>query len=188
MTANTVVLFAGPARLSASLTHSLDNRMVFLATTLPVDSTITVIATSGITDLSGNALGAFSSTFTTSPEYDITRPSVITQRPTGSGVSRNTPITLFLNQPVNPATVSSALLVAQNGVLVTGSLVVDGSNQAITFTPTAPFAALASVEVVLSAEARDFTGNPVNPYYGAFTVQNDSAATAPALTRTNPVQ
>ena len=51
--ANTVALFAGPTRLSPALTHSLDNRMVFLATTLPANSTITVVATSGITDLVG---------------------------------------------------------------------------------------------------------------------------------------
>ncbi len=185
---NTVALFAGPTELSTSISRSTDNRMAFLTTTLPANSTITVVATSGITDMSGNALGTFSSTFTTLPEYDISRPSVITQRPTGSGVSRNTPITLFLNQAVNPATVPSALFVSQNAVLVTGTVSVDGSNQAITFTPNAPFAAAASIEVWLTSAARDFAGNLVNPHYGSFVIENDPTTSAPALTRTNPVQ
>jgi len=184
----TVALFDGPTRLSPGITQSIDNRMVFLTTTLPADSTITILATSGIRDLSGNALAAFSSTFATAPAYDFNRPFVVTQRPTGSGVARTTPVTLFLNRPVDPATVSAALFISQNGVLVTGTVSLDGSNQAITFTPTVPFAALASIEVVLTTAARDFAGNTVNPHYGSFTIENDPAAAAPSLTRTTPGQ
>ena len=44
--ANTIVLFAGTTRLSPNITLSTDNRMVFLSMALPLDQTITVIATS----------------------------------------------------------------------------------------------------------------------------------------------
>jgi len=185
--ATTVALFSGPARLSPSLTRSIDNRMVFLSTLLPADSTITVVATSGVTDLSGNALTPFSSIFTTAPAFDPTRPSVVTQRPVGSGVSPTTPITLFLNQPVNPSTVPGALFVSQNGVLVTGTVTVDGANQAIVFLPTTPFAASASVEITLTTAARDLDGNQVNAYQNSFTIAGDPATAAPTLRRTNPV-
>ena len=185
--ANTVVLFAGASRLSASITRSTDNRMVFLTMTLPLDRTITVIATNAITDMSGNALTSFSSTFRTAQEFDVTRPQVITQRPTGSGVSPTTPITLFLNQAVNPATVAGALHVSQNGVLITGSTSVSWSNQAITFTPTAPFAAQSTVEIILTDDARDTVGNLVVPYHGTYTTSSDPATIAPVLVRTNPV-
>ena len=185
--ANTVSLFVGPTRLASSLTRSLDNRMVFLAVALPADSTITVFATSGVTDLSGNALAPFTSTFTTASAFDPNRPSVVTQRPTGSGVSPTTPITLFLNHAVDPATVPGAFFVSQNGVLITGTVTVDSANQAIVFLPTTPFAASASVEVMLTNAARNASGTPVSPYHSSFTIAGDPATTAPTLRRTNPV-
>ena len=184
--ANTVALFAGPSRLSPSISRSTDNRMVFLSMQLPLDQTITVVATSGVTDMSSNALNPFSSTFRTAQEFDVTRPQVITQRPTGSGVSPTTPITLFLNQSVNPATVPGALYVSQNGVLVTGTTTVAWSNQAITFTPTVPFAPQATIEIFLTDDARDASGNMAIPYLGTFTTAADPASTAPVLVRTNP--
>ena len=106
-----VALFAGPTRLSPSLTRSLDNRMVLLTTTLPPDATITVVATSDITDLSGNALAPFISTFTTHRGIrpDAGRRSSLSARP-GSGVAPTTPITLFLNKPVNPSTCAGRAL------------------------------------------------------------------------------
>src|SRR4029450_11205433 len=113
---NSVVLFAGSTRLAPGIARSTDNRMLFLSMTLPLDETITVIATSGVTDLSGNALTPFTSTFRTGAEYDVTRPQVITQRPTGSNVGPTTPITLFLNDAVNPATIPGGLFVSQNEI------------------------------------------------------------------------
>ena len=182
-----VTLYAGSTRLLPSLTRSLDNRMLLVATTLPPEATITVVATSDITDLSGNALMPFISTFTTTGAFDPTRASVITQRPTGSGVVPTAPITLFLNKPVNPSTVPGALFVSQNGVLVTGAVSVDSANQAIVFLPTVPFAASSSIEITLTAAALDLDGNYVNAYQGSFTIAGDPAAAPPALVRTSPI-
>lgn len=183
----TLTLFVGGTILVPGISLSADNRMVFLGAVLPMNSTITIVS-SGIRDLSGNDLPDFSSSFETAPQFDFDRPQVVTQRPTGSGVSRNSPITLFLNQEVNPATVPSALFVSVNGVLVSGAVSVAASNQAITFTPDALYASGTSVEVVLTQAAEDFGGNPVYPHYGIFTTENDPAASSPTLTRTNPVQ
>ncbi|MFY9586536.1 MAG: Ig-like domain-containing protein, partial [Actinomycetota bacterium] len=188
VTASTVALFAGSHRLSVGLTRSLDNRMVFLTTTLPAESTITVIATSGVTDVSGNALANFSSTFTTSQAVDTSRPSVITQRPLGSGVSTTTPITLFVNKPLNPSTVTGAIFVSQNGALISGTTTVDSANQAIVFVPSIPYTPASSVEISLTAAVRDVDGNALIPYHGTFAIGSDPATSAPALRRTNPVQ
>jgi methionine-rich copper-binding protein CopC len=180
------VLFAGPTRLSAGYAHSIDNRMFFLTMALPLDETITVFATSGITDMSGNPLQPLTSTFRTAAEFDTTRPQVVTQRPTGSTVAVTAPITLFLNDALNPATVQGALYVSQNGLLIDGTTSVGWSNRAITFTPAAPFAPQATVEIRLTEDARDLAGNAAVAYYGTFVTAADTASTTPTLVHTNP--
>ncbi len=76
---------------------------------------------------------------------------------------------------------------SQNGVLVTGTTSVSWSNQAIIFTPTVPFAPQATIEIFLTDDARDGSGNPAMPYCGTFTTASDPAANAPVLVRTNPL-
>ena len=61
----TFALFGGATLLSTSVNRSADNRTVFLTTTLPPLSLITVVATGGVTDLSGNALADYASQFVT---------------------------------------------------------------------------------------------------------------------------
>src|SRR2546430_12270527 len=41
---------------------------------LPASSTVTVVATSGVQDLSGNALANFKSSFTTAAAFDLAHP------------------------------------------------------------------------------------------------------------------
>jgi hypothetical protein len=182
-----IALYAGSTRLFPNISRSTDNRMVFLSMALPLDQTMTVFVTSGVTDLSGNPVTPSTSTFRTSPTFDITNPRVITQRPTGSTVALTSPITLFLSKPIDPATVPGALFVAQNGVLITGTVSVGWSNQAITFTPATPFAAQAVIEISLTADAKDSAGNALQTYYGSFVTAIDPAAAVPTLVRTNPV-
>ena len=67
-------------------------------------------------------------------------------------------------------------------------MTVDSSNQAIVFLPTTPFAASASIEVMLTNAARNISGTLVNPYHSSFTIAGDPATTAPTLRRTNPTQ
>jgi hypothetical protein len=54
----------------------------------------------------------------------------------------------------------------------------------VTFTPTAPFAENALIEVFLSSGAQDVSGNPLSPYHGSFRTVN--TAGAPSLVRFNP--
>ena len=83
---NTVQLFVGDVAASFNPVLSANNRTVTLASTLPVNSTITVVATPFIKDLSGNTLTPFQSAFTTSTDFSTTAPGVVTQRP-GSGAT-----------------------------------------------------------------------------------------------------
>ena len=184
---NTIAVFNGARELSITPTRSADNRMVSLSTTLDPDSVITVVATTAITDLSGNPLATeFVSSFTTAPALDVTSPAIVTMRPSGSGVAQDTVVTLFANSPLNPAAVAGALYVSQNGTLVTGDITMSASNMVVTFAPHVAFVGGAVVEVNLTNAAQDLSGNPLTTFSGTFTVAADPATRAPTIVRTNP--
>ena len=56
----------------------------------------------------------------------------------------------------------------------------------MTFTPAAPFAPQALINVNLTDDARDPSGNLMSPYHGTFTIASDPAATILTLVRSNP--
>jgi spore maturation protein SpmB len=187
----TIALFAGATRLGTGIARSADNRTVMLSAALPFDTPITVAVTSGVRDLAGNALADFSSRFRTRAAADPEKPgtpSIITQRPGNgaTGVPATSSITLFANEPLNPATVPGALYLSQNGVLITGAIAVTGQGQAIHFTPDAPFVRGALVQIFLASTAQDVAGNALFSYSGQFTVEPDTTTTAPVLLRASP--
>ena len=183
---STLALFNGATRIPVGIIRSLDNRMVFLPMTLTPNTTYTLVGTSDIKDLSGNAFAGFTSSFTTA-SFDATRPSIMTQRPTGSGVSPNTSITLFVDSPLNPSTVPAATFVSQNGSLVPGSVTVSSGGRVIRFTPSAPFAAGSVVEIAVTDAATNPSRNSLFSYYGQFLVGPDPATTAPTLIQASPI-
>ncbi|MGH9348402.1 MAG: Ig-like domain-containing protein [Vicinamibacterales bacterium] len=186
----TFALFAGPNLLGTQVNRSADNRTVFLTAPLPPSTRITVVATGGVADLSGNQLIDFVSTFTTGPAVDAGSPIIVTQRP-GSGATQvpgTTTITLYASEPLDAATAAAALRVSQNGTLVAGDVTITGNGTALQFTPAAPFAAGALVQVFLDATATDVSGNPLQAFFGQFTIAPDTTATAPEPIRINPAQ
>jgi Bacterial Ig-like domain len=186
--ANTFHLFNGSTPLSTGVTRSADGRTVTLTTSLPSGALVNVVATSGVTDLVGNHLADFSSSFTAATLPPTTRPSVVTMRP-GSGatsVPANSPITLIINAPMNGSTIAGALNVAQNGVLVSGTTQLNANGQTILFTPAAPFTGGALVQVFLSAAAADIYGNSLNAFSGQFTVAADLTAVPPTVVSLSP--
>jgi YD repeat-containing protein len=189
MTSNNLALFQGNTRLNASISRSQDLRTVTLnAGSLPANSTIVVVATAGVTDLSGNALAPFQSQFTTVSFADNMRPSVSGQRPGNSatGVPLSTPISLFFNKTMDPTTMNAAFHASQNGVLIAGTIAMSGGNQVLTFTPSSPLSPGALMQIFVSAAALDSFGNQLNPYAGSFTIAPDLTSSAPTVTGTIP--
>jgi hypothetical protein len=191
VTATTVLLFNGDAALGNAPSISADNRTVsFNAGALPAGATITVIASNAVQDLSGNSLTNFRSQFTVAADVPVNAPAVVTQRPASGAtdVPATTLITLFTNgNPLNPATVTGALHISQNGVLVAGTIQLSGNGQAIEFTPSVPFTLGAYVQVFLDASAQDTSGNAMQPYSGQFTVQGNPTAVGPTVVAYNPI-
>ena len=147
-----------------------------------------MVATSGVTDLIGNHLADFSSSFTSAAIPPANHPNVITVRPGNgaTGVSANSPITLITDSPLNPATVPSALHVSQNGVLVSGSTQVNANGQSILFTPAAAFSPGALVQVFFDVTATSTSGFSLTAYNSQFTVAATTNGTAPLITGTSP--
>lgn len=186
---NTVALLANGNRLSAGIDVSADNRVVMLSPgTLPASSTVTVIATSGVTDLVGNALGNFESSFTTAQAFDTDHPAVVTQRPGNgaTGVPLNTSVVLYINEPMNASTVSGALHVSQNGVLVSGTTQASDSGQVVVFTPSTPWLNNALIQVFVDGTAQDIDGNSLSTYQGLFITTSDTSSLAPAVVSVSP--
>ena len=195
VTSTTLAVFDGPNQLSAAIAFSSDHTSVTLTPSgLTANSTITVTATNGIQDLSGNGLVAsavfpnLQLQFTTIPAVDTARPSVTAQRPGNgaTGVPLNSPVTLFLNQTMDQSSTISAIQVSQNGNRVAGTAALAGNGQILTFTPASPFAAGALVQVFLPVTALDTFGNQVNSYIGQFTAVPDLTAVAPVVTGAIP--
>ena len=184
---NTFALFAGGTEISTGITRAADNRTVFLNATMPFDTDITVVVTSDVTDLAGNPLEDFSSVFTTGSALDNGRPQIMTQRPTGPGISADTDVTLFVNKALNAATVPDAFYLSQNGVLVEGALSVSGGGTAIHFNPAPTLTPGALVQVFVTNAAQDPLGNVLFDYSGSFTVAPDPTVQAPAIVRSSPV-
>lgn len=186
-----VMLLAGETRLGFTPSISADNRTLTLTNLgLPSSTAITVVVTHGAEDLSGNALPDFTSQFTTGAGIETGHGTVLGQRPangaTGVGVNLS-PIVLFTSVALNPSAVQGAVHVAQNGQPVGGTVALDGNGQTATFTPSAPWAYGALIEVFLDATATDVSGNTLTAYQGSFNTVSDPASTAPALIAVSPL-
>jgi len=192
--ANTIGLLANGTKMTnISFTRSPDNRIVTmsivgLGVTLPPSSTMAVLATSGVTDLSGNAVANFVSLFTTAGNFDTVSPSVVSQRPvTGaSGVPLTSEVVLYVSEAMNAATIPGALHISQNGVLVSGTTQVTDNGQVIQFTPSAPFQNNALIQAFLDGTALDLDGNSLTNYQGSFTTTANTSTVGPSIVDTNP--
>ena len=181
-------LFVNDDWLSTSVLRSADNRTVTLSTTLPAGSVITVVATGEVTDLSGNHLPDFLSSFTTAATPETGRPSIVRQRP-GSGVSGvrgDTPIVLYVDEPLDPPPWRTPCSWPRTGFWSAARPWSAAAGRRSPSRRTPPFAAGAHVEIFVEPTATDLTGNLIMRYQGTYNVAVDPATTPPTLVRTNP--
>jgi RHS repeat-associated protein len=187
--ANNFGLFVNGTALGLGISVSADNRVVTLNPySLPASSTVSVLVTSAVTDLFGNALANFESQFTTAPAFNPTVPTVVSQRPGNgaTGVPLNASIVLYLSQPMNAGTVAGALHVAQNGVLVNGTTQVTDNGQVVQFLPSASWQANQQVQLFLDSTAQSAAGVNLNNYQSSFTTVPNASTVAPTQTGSNP--
>jgi len=182
-------LFNGATALQFSLVRSDDSMTVTMSPTLPTNASVTVVVTHGVTDLSGNPLADFTSQFTTA-SYSAGNPASVTslQPPAQStNVAASTNISIVFDRPMDPTSVANGIFVSQNGVLTAGTLSMAAANSVL-FTPAAPFAAAATVQVFVTSTVADTNGNPASPYSAMFTIAPSSSSQSFAVVRTTAVR
>ncbi|MGO9275173.1 MAG: Ig-like domain-containing protein [Terriglobia bacterium] len=182
-------LLANGTHLNGFSTVSADNRTVTVGgVVLPASSAVTVVVTNAVQDLSGNHMVEFRSQFTTAAALDSTHPSVVSQRPGNgaSGASLASNVFLFVNEPMNQATIPSALHVSQNGIVANGTVKVTENGQVILFQPASPWQANALVQVFLDSTAQDADGNSLSSYQGSFRTMVDTTIIPPTVVSTSP--
>ena len=185
---NLGVLVNGVAQ-PIGISTSADNRVVTIdAYGFPGSSSVAVLATDGLTDIYGNPLANFQSQFTTGPAPTGTAPTLVSQHPGNgaTGVPVNDSIALYFSQPMNVASLTAALYVAQNGVLVSGTTQVTDNGQVVQFTPAAPFQANALTQVFVTSGAQNTSGVSLNSYQSSFTTLPDTTTLVPTQIGSNP--
>ena len=164
-------LYSGGEIIAPNVQRSSDGRTVTLRGTWPAGKTMSVIATKNVKDLSNNALSDYVSLFSTAVvNTDRARPTVARLYPSNgaSNVPSGNSIVMFTSEAMNESTLADAFHVAENGVLINGTLSVSAAGQSIEFIPDNAFADGALVHVYLDSTAQDSQGNAMTHYQGSF--------------------
>lgn len=171
-----IALYANGAVIRPTVSRSATGESVTLSVSKPWNSLISVVITDKVTDLSGNAISPYVSTFATGVNNtEFGRPSVSRQIP--SNGSRNwldlDQVLLYINEPMDPSSITAdAFRFAENGVPIDEQMSVEvlGDNRTLRFTKDSPFTDGTRVEFSLNSRATDDSGNPINHYSGYFTM------------------
>jgi hypothetical protein len=184
--ASDFALYAGDSLNCTGYMKSQDNTTLqFNCYPLPASSTMTAFVNSNLQDMAGNAVGNFSSQFTTSQADSNTRGSIVGARPGGGagGIDPNAPLVLFASLPIDPST--AGLEVAQNGVAITGTVRILDNGYTLQFTPSAPFAPGALIQWYTNLIDATY-GSSFNNTSGYFTVAADTSTLAPTIQVSSP--
>ena len=193
ITSSSLAVFNGSTGVAVVDTMSIsqDNRTITLnpsGTAWTPGATITIELTNAIQDLSGNSLANTTSQFTLTTAAGGSAPSVVAMRP-GNGatnVPANTAVTLFTSAAMNPSTVSGALYVTDNGVVVSGAVQLFSNAQSIEFTPANSFNPGDLIQVFLNSTAQGANGVALSSFSGQFMVAGSPANTAASAVAVNP--
>ena len=170
--------------------HSQDDATVYWnCYPLPSNATMTMVLNSGISDWAGETLTPYTSQFTTG-QYDSNTNGTITSTRPGygaSGVNPNLPIVFYSNLPINASTASTGIQVAQNNVIVPGTVQVLDSGYTLVFTPAVPFSNGALIQWWTLGSLYDTTYNtPINGAYGYFYTAGSLASATPTVQTASP--
>jgi hypothetical protein len=126
----------GGAPVSGTVTYLVRTAVFTPSSSLAPNTAYAAAIGGGATDLAGNASQAKTWSFTTGASADATAPAVVSTNPAGASVAINGTIKVTLNEPMDPATITTAnLLVTGPGTIpVTGTVAFDATTNTATFT------------------------------------------------------
>jgi hypothetical protein len=171
----------GATPIVGTVTYStIGNTATFTpATALSASTIYTATITTGVTDLSGNALASnYTWTFTTGTGPDLTPPTVSSTNPASgaSGVGVDASVNATFDVAMNSSTLSPVTftVTGPGATIVTGKVSYDATDQIATFTPTSDLAASTTFTATITG-AQDLSGNVLASVSWQFTT--GSAAT-----------
>lgn len=166
-----IALFSFGERISANIYRSADGRQVTLSAALPASSLISLVMTANVTDLSGNRILPFISSFTTGiSNSETSRPQIVKQVPANgsSGWTNLSDVYFYTNEPLDTATLEDAFKLAENGILIDVTIESMGDGRTIKVSRDDVFADNALVQLYWTGDATDYAGNPMNNYQTYF--------------------
>ncbi|HEX4133697.1 MAG TPA: Ig-like domain-containing protein [Bryobacteraceae bacterium] len=191
----TVTLMNGATSIPFSITFggsSFTTMTLSPYAPLPVNATLTLALTGGITDTSNNALAPQSISFQTGPGADFSKPFVIYSSVNSSTptVPVNSTFTVVFNKPLDRNTVNTACtdysLYNNNlGCTVGSTVTISPDGTTITYVPTAPLPPSANLEVYAEG-ATDLDGNTQTNFAVNFFTNTATVTTPPTVLTSNP--
>jgi hypothetical protein len=173
-----------------SMSHSQDDATIYYnCGVLPSSAQMTMILNSGISDWQGDALTPFTSSFNTSQYDSNTNGTIISVRPGNgaTGVNPSLPLVLYSNLPINASTANSGIQVAQNNVIVPGTVSVLDGGYTLEFLPAVQFSNDALIQWWTTGSLYDTTYNtPINGDSGYYYTEASTATAAPVIQTESP--
>lgn len=184
MTGTTFTVLQGTSPVSGAVTYAAaaDTVTFTPAANLAPSVPFTATLTTGVRDLSGNALAANKSwSFTTGATADTAAPAVSATDPADLAVDApiNRPVTANFSEAMDPATITTAsfTVMGPGAAAVAGAVGYNAATGVATFTPTASLAAGALFTATITTGAKDLANNPMaNQAVWSFTTGTSPAA------------
>jgi hypothetical protein len=183
ITSSTILVAAGSSPVSGSVAYAGTTAVFRPANALASSTAHTVTVTTGVRDLSGNALATqYRFNFTTGTAPDVTPPNVVSTdpEPNRTGVPPNREISITFSEPMDPATLSgSTISLSTGGAPLPTRVAVSGS--VATITPASDLQPSTTYTVTVGAGAKDLAGNGLPGSYSFGFTTGAAPDTTPPL-------
>jgi hypothetical protein len=187
---STFTLMQGTTPVSSFVSYSGTTAILTPASNMAPNTAYTVIITTGVKDLTGNALANnYVWSFTTGAAAVVTAPTVSSTDPVNAATSvpLNQKIAATFSEAMDASTITTATFTLMQGTTpVSGFVSYSGTTAA--FAPSSNLASNTKYTVTITTGAKDLTGNPLaNNYVWSFTTGAAAVVTAPTVSSTDPV-
>ncbi|WP_017444946.1 Ig-like domain-containing protein [Gayadomonas joobiniege] len=164
-----ISLYANGNVITPSISYSADGRVMTLQANLPDNTIVSAVISDGVTDLSGNPVTPFISSFTTgfALTRDASRPKINQQLPknNSSGWIDLSEIVLYASEPLDIESLKEGLVLVQNGQVIEADISLMGDGRTIRVTnKDGGFAANSRIQLHLDHVVKDLNGNPLTTY------------------------
>src|SRR5205807_2247633 len=143
----------------------------------------------GITDLAGNGINFFQSSFSTTQTSDTDAPAVVGVSPQNGagGVPLNARVAVQFSEPMSSVSMESnpVVVTAAGGGVVAGTLSISADHTVMALIPSSPLNANIGYTVSVSGVA-DVSGNAAPAFTSSFTTGTATLSGHPSVISVNP--